>query len=612
MKRILIIAGLLISGLSLTAQSIERIEPPSWWVGIPHLLQLLVYGEGIAEWQVKVDYPGVRIARTTRVSNPNYLFLDLHVADTTQAGKMELTFTKGSQSTTKAYTLHERSFDPNRIRGLTGNDVMYLIYPDRFANGDPSNDRIPGMLDQTLDRKAWSARHGGDLQGILDHIDYLDSLHVTALWLNPIFTNNEPRDSYHGYAATDLYAVDPRLGSAEEYRALGDSLQVRGKALVMDVVHNHVGSQHWMAVDPPKDNWFHQWPEYTHSNFKAPTLHDPYAAPQDQQRFTEGWFAPSMPDLNQDEPLLQQYLIQQAIWWVEFAGVDAYRLDTYAFSDNDFLANWTATLQSIYPDLLLFGETFVFNKATQVYNHGASKVKKDFASQLDGVTDFQWHFAAMQALQEPFGWTTGWSRIYNLLTQDYLLEQPVNNVLFLDNHDTDRLASTLEDDAAAMRQALTLLLTQRGIPCLYYGTEWGFTGTTDPDGKVRTDFPGGWAGDSLNYFLNSEWPTSDTSLFRWIQTLTQLREQHPWVGTGEMRQLIPQDGIYTYFRYAKPGTLLVLLNSNPGPTEVATHIWSWPEREPKLAFDVLQKKPLVDWQTITIPAHGVRIIRFTH
>lgn len=595
---------------ALCAQSIDRIEPPHWWVHLPVPLQLVVYGENISEWQVQIDHPGVSLQRTTRVENPNYLFLDVTITDTARPGTFDLSFTQGKTTTHHPYSLYQRP-PADRIRGLDGSDVMYLVYPDRFANGDPDNDRIEGMLDQSLDRQAWSARHGGDLQGILDHLDYLDSLYVTALWLNPIFTNNEPRDSYHGYAATDLYEVDPRLGTRQQYRALGDSLQQRGKALVMDLVHNHVGSRHWMALDPPKANWFHQWPTYTQSNFKAPTLHDPYAAPQDQQRFTAGWFAPSMPDLNQDEPLLRQYLIQQAIWWVEFAGVDAFRLDTYAFSDNDFLEQWTTTLKRLYPSLFLFGETFVFNKATQVYNHGHTAVQKDFTGQLDGVTDFQWHFAVLQGLQEAFGWTTGWSRLYNVLTQDFLLRQPVHNVLFLDNHDTDRLASQLAENDRWIRQALTLLLTQRGIPCLYYGTAWGFTGTTDPDGKVRADFPGGWAADPVDRFAPSTWPTDDSSRFRWIQTLTQLRQQHPWIGTGEMRHFIPEDGIYTYFRYGESDALLVVVNSNPQPSRLSTEQWDWPLTEPVAAQDVLRHQPLSSWQQLTIPAEGIRVIHFT-
>lgn len=592
------------------AQPIERVEPLHWWTNMPVPLQLLVYGEDIADWQVAVNHPGVRLVRTTRVVNANYLFLDLEIADSAQPGTFDLVFSKGRQSTTRSYTLHERVDDTNRVRGLDGRDVVYLVYPDRFANGNPANDRQPEMLDQTLDRAAWSARHGGDLQGIIDHLDYFDSLGLTALWLNPIFTNDEARDSYHGYAATDLYEVDPRLGSNALYQQLGDRLQKRGMALVMDLVHNHVGSQHWMAQDPPTTDWFHEWASYTHSNFKAPSLHDPYAAPQDQRLFTEGWFAPSMPDLNQDQPLLQQYLIQQAIWWVEYAGIDAFRLDTYAFSDTDFLANWTATIKAVYPHLFLFGETFVFNKATQVYNHGQTTVQKDFDSHLDGVTDFQWHFAVTEGLQEPFGWTTGWSKLYNLLTQDYLLAQPVRNVLFLDNHDTDRIASELDQRTDLLRQAVVLLLTMRGIPCLYYGLEWDFTGTTDPDGKVRTDFPGGWPTDTVNYFDPAYWPDTDTSLFAIIRQLNHFRQQYPWLGTGEMQHFIPEDGIYAYFRYAEAGCVMVLLSSQDGPTSVAMERFHDRLHHYTQATDVLTESPLDGWSTISIPAHGVRVIHF--
>ncbi len=541
---------------------VQRVEPPHWYVQMPEAaVQLLLYGDGLSAWEVDLTHPGVTITATDRVSNPNYLFVTLHIDSAAAPVTLELTLTNGNRQVSLPYRLEARQSD-NRAAGISQEDVLYLIYPDRFVNGDTTNDVQIGMLDSTCNRSSLTDRHGGDLQGILQSLDYLQQLGVTALWLNPVFTNDQPRTSYHGYNATDLYAVDPRLGSNDLYRQLADSLHQRGMKLVMDLVHNHVGNQTWWVQDPPEEAWFHQWPTFTKSSFRSTTLTDPYASDDDKRHFVEGWFDQSMVDLNQDHPLLSTYLIQQSLWWTEFAGIDAYRLDTYPFSDPDFLKAWGASMAEAFPEVSLFGETFVSGIAEQDYFHGRTHIDKDFQSHLTGVTDFSLYFALLDALQEEQGWETGMSKVYKVLAADYLLADATGNVIFLDNHDVSRFFTVIGEDMDSWRMGVLMLLTLRGIPCLYYGTEILMANKAEPDGLVRLDFPGGWPGDAVDKFQPAGRTALEQEAFDWLQRLLQWRRQHPQLAAGRLMQFVPQDDCYVYFRYTDDECAMIVVNTS--------------------------------------------------
>ncbi len=552
---------------------IARIEPPFWWAGMNNPeLQLLLYGDDAASWQPAIEGNGVRLIEIRKTENPNYLFLDLSISPEAEAGTFRIVLTKGKKEIIRNYELKERSHDPLRIDPLTPADLIYLAMPDRFANGDPTNDRIPGMLDQSLNRKEMFHRHGGDLQGVLDHLDYLQDLGVTALWLNPVLENDEESASYHGYAATDLYKVDPRLGDNSLYVKLNDELQKRGMKSVMDIVHNHWGIHHWIIRDLPSPDWVHRWDTFTRTNYRAPTMLDPHGSASDRKIFNEGWFDEHMPDLNQANPLLATYLIQNNIWWIEYAGIDAFRLDTYAYSDPEFLEKMARAIRKEYPDFFLFGETWVHGVPIQVYFDGNSNVKKDFESGLSSVTDFQIYYAIQEALNGSFGWTSGTARLYYTFAQDYLYGDPSDNVLFLDNHDLSRFYSVVGENLQKFKMGIAFLMTARGLPSLYYGTEILMKNFADPDGKVREDFPGGWPGDSVNKFEKEGRNITENEAFEYVKKLARWRQDNEAVTQGKMMQFVPEsNGVYVYFRYTGNRCVMVVMNPSEEAKRINSH-----------------------------------------
>jgi len=511
---------------------------------------------------VLVDYPGIMLQAVRPAKNPHYLFVDLMFMDACPPGEIPIRLYRNGRAMVWKYPVYARDPDKHRMMGLGSEDFIYLIMPDRFANGKKRNDIVKGMRETTLDRGEMYARHGGDLQGIADHLDYLEDLGVTAIWLNPVQENDMPRTSYHGYAATDLYTIDPRLGNNEDYRELVEKAHAHGIKVIMDVVHNHVGSEHWFVKDPPMPNWLHNWPTFTKTNYRASVMVDPHASEYDRKRFEKGWFVESMPDLNQDNQFVANYLIQNNIWWIEYAGVDGFRLDTYTYSSPSFLERWGEELQKEYPELGTFGETWVNALHIQDYFQRSYKVPVDFNGNLKGVTDFQLFWAITKGLNEPFGWTEGLSRVYYTLTGDYLLEHPENNVIFLDNHDASRFYSVVGEDLRKFKMGIALLMTLRGIPCLYYGTEILMKGFSNPDGLVRGDFPGGWKKDKVNKFTAAGRTAEEEEAFQYIRTLANWRKNSKPVREGKLMQFVPQDGIYVYFRYTDQQAVMVVLNQN--------------------------------------------------
>ncbi len=536
-------------------------------------VELLVHREGIADYNVRLGAAkGITLEKVEKGDSPNYLFLTLNIETDAPAQKLPLVFSHSEQDFEfiHEYTIAQRN-QSAKAQGVDSRDVMYLIMPDRFANGDPGNDQVAGMRDG-LARDSLLGRHGGDLKGIIDHLDYLQDLGITAIWLNPELENDQASSSYHGYAITDLYRVDRRLGSNELYRDLVRECHNRGIKVIRDVVPNHIGHLHpWMQDLPTKD-WINTWPTMTQTSYRAPTLLDPYASEFDKKLFSDGWFVPSMPDLNQRNPHLANYLIQQAIWWVEYSGLDAFRIDTYTYSDQDFMSRFCQEIRKEYPAIFLFGEIWEHKTIMQGFFADNQPIKRaNFDSNLPGVVDFQICFAIQEALKREQGWTEGVSRIYYTLAEDYFYEDPSKNVVMLDNHDMTRFFSVVGEDMNKYKSGIAFLLTTRGIPQLYYATEILGTGFEAPShGNIRKDFPGGWPGDTVNKFQASGRTAQENEAFNFTRSLIRYRNSTPVLQTGKLMQFAPHEDVYTYFRYDDSKTVMILINSGNSARTVDT------------------------------------------
>jgi glycosidase len=461
-------------------------------------------------------------------------------------------------------------------QGVTSKDLMYLIMPDRFSNGDVSNDRIPGMKDQTLRRDTVFNRHGGDLKGIQNHLDYFTELGITTLWLNPIIENDMPNRTEHGYAFTNHYKVDARLGGDKAYQELIDAVHKKGLKIIQDAVYNHVGVHHLTVVDPPMKDWLHQWPDYTNTNFKDQVLFDPYASKKDFKIMADGWFTTQMPDMNQNNPFVANFLIQHAIWTVEEFGIDGWRIDTYAYNDLAFMNRCNKALEDEYPKLTMFGETWVHGVPNQSY-FVQNNYQAGFRSNLQAATDFQTLWGITDAMTKDFGWNDGINKLYTTLAQDFLYKDPSRNVIFLDNHDIARFYSVIGEDLEKYRSSINWLLTCRGIPQLYYGDELGLTGTTSPnDGYVRQDFPGGWSGDPSNKFTNDGRDHKEKVIWNHLSTLAKFRKTSSALTTGKMMQFVPEDGLYVYFRYDNKQTVMTVMHT--GKTKKTVKMKRFEER----------------------------------
>ena len=562
---IALLCALLLS-VSLTAQQVQ-VYPSNWWIGMKYnKIQIMLHGPNVGNaTRFELSHPGVQMTKVNRFQNKNYIVLDVTIQPTAKPGIIGIKARQGTRVNQYNFTLNQRRSGKGNsyAQGVTSSDLMYLIMPDRFSNGDPSNDRIPGMKDQTLRRDTVFNRHGGDLAGIENHLDYLTDLGVTTIWLNPIWENDMPERTEHGYAFTNHYRVDPRLGGNTAYRRLIDKAHAKGIKVIQDAVYNHVGLQHHLFRDMPDSSWFHRWPQFTQTSFKDQTLFDPYAAQEEKKIMSDGWFVASMPDWNQHNPFVANFLIQHAIWSVEEFGIDGWRIDTYAYNDLAFMNRCNKALYDEYPAISIFGETWVHGVINQSYfcenNYGIG-----YKSNLQATTDFQTLFYGIQAAcNERFGWTEGVNKLYTTLAQDVVYKNPMRQVIFLDNHDIARFYSVVGEDTAKYKMSLAWLLTCRGIPQLYYGGEVLMTGFTSPnDGYVRQDFPGGWAGDSLNKFTATGRTVKENAVFDYIKRLANFRKTSSALKTGKMMQYLPVDGVYVYFRYTNNQRVMCIMNTN--------------------------------------------------
>ena len=590
MKKIL---TALLLGTTLTmnaAVKIDRIEPTDWYVGLKDAsLQLMVYGKDIKTADVTTDYPGVKIDSLVRLDSPNYLLVYMNVKDA-QPGTMTLLFQQGKQKKKVNYTLKAREKKGEERYGFSNADVLYMLMPDRFASGRTDNDQIKGLRPYKNDRTQPSLRHGGDLEGIRQHLDYFKELGVTALWFTPVLENDSPdhgtQSTYHGYATTNYYRVDPRFGSNEEYRQLCDEAHAKGIKIVMDMIFNHSGYEHPWTLDMPSKDWLNtpEWlsPEnqakavemktmdgaakvndkYLQTSYKLTPVVDPYASKIDLHETVDGWFVPTMPDLNQRNPHVIKYLVQNSIWWIETVGIDGIRMDTYPYADRDAMAQWMKIIGEEYPNFNTVGETWVTEPAyTAAWQKDSKLSEKN--SYLPTVMDFAFYDRINQAKnEETDAWWNGFNRIYNNFVYDYLYPNPSNVMAFLENHDTDRFLGEGKD-TVALKQALALLLTVNRTPQLYYGTEVLMNGTKHiTDGNVRKDFPGGFPGDTKNCFTREGRTQAENAMFDWLSRLLHWRKGNDVIIKGKQTQFIPFNGIYVIARQYNGKTVLTILNGN--------------------------------------------------
>jgi len=557
-------------------------------------LQIMLYGENIGGLMPEVNYDGVTLQRTVSVENRNYLFIYLHIEANASPGELTIQFRNSENRVVQsmAYRLESREKDAALRKGYDNSDVMYLITPDRFANGDDSNDNIDGMADK-LNRSDKHGRHGGDLRGIINHLDYLDDIGFTAIWLNPVLENNQTKASYHGYATTDFYRVDPRFGTNEEYKELAEKAQNKGIKIIMDMIMNHCGSEHWWMNDLPSGDWINNSGNFFRTNHRRTTLRDPYASDFDREHFADGWFVKTMPDLNQRNPLMADYLIQNTIWWIENLGLAGIRMDTYPYSDMHFMRDWTCAVMDEYPYFNICGEEWSLNPAVLAYWQKGKENTDGYTSCLAGLLDFPLQDALKNALVKEEKWNGGMINLYDMLSNDFQYTDPYKHVIFPDNHDMSRILTQLNDDVDLLKLAMVYFATMRGTPQFYYGTEILMSNTGDNShGNIRSDFPGGWEQDEVNAFTGKGLTKAQLEARQFVKRLLNWRKSATAIHYGQLMHFVPQNGVYVYFRYNEEQKLMVILNKTKKSQEVDLVPFVELLQESQKGIDVLSKKEI--------------------
>lgn len=573
MKNIFSTVIVLLSCMSLYAQELTM-YPTHWFAGMQReKVQLILKSNDNLFFlsNIKVQYPGVSLVRSHKFSNGKYIVLDLAITKEAKPGDVKILITNKKNTKTYTWSLEKRrdGRGTNFAQGVTAKDFIYLIMPDRFSNGDPSNDKVETMNDPNSNRNDVLLRHGGDLKGVQDHIGYLKDLGISTVWMTPVIENNMPLNKeaagmmsgYHGYWFTDHYKVDARLGGNDSYKKLSDALHANGLKLIQDAVYNHIGSHHWIGLEPPSPDWLNRWDTYTGSNHRDEAVFGPYSSEKDKKIMLDGWFVPHLPDINQRNPFVANFLIQHAIWSTEEFGIDGWRVDTYKYCDEIFLNRINDALLKEYPKLTIFGEAWTNTVAGSAY-FTRNNMQLPFKHNAEGVTDFPLNSAMMATLNQPFGWTEGVNKLYMTLAQDILYQDPKNNCIFLDNHDMDRFYSVVNEDINKFKQGIGMLLTIRGIPQLYYGTEVLMKNYKNPsDAMVRLDFPGGFAGDPINKFEAAGRTELEQQAYSFIKSLAQYRKTSSALTVGKTMQFLPVDGLYVYFRYDTKQTVMCVINT---------------------------------------------------
>ncbi len=592
------------------AQTIQRVEPPNWWIGMQHdTIQLMLYGDNLASLTINIPHKGVELLETTKVSNPNYLFINIHITEHAKAGKFDIQLRKGRKTIASSpFELMDREEGRANIKGFDNSDAIYLITPDRFVNGNTSNDNVVGLKEKA-NRAFKGGRHGGDITGIVNSLDYIKKLGFTAIWLNPVLENDMEIYSYHGYSTTDYYKVDPRLGSNKEYKQLADEARQKGIKLIMDIIVNHCGLYHWWMEDLPDENWINQWPEYTQTNHRKTVIQDAYAAEIDKKKMTDGWFVPTMPDLNQRHPQLATYLTQNSIWWIEYLGLAGIRQDTYSYPDMHYMTDWTAAIMREYPNFNIVGEEWFNQSSVIAYWQAGKQNPNGYTSSLKSLMDFPLQMALVRALNNEETWGEGWIELYETLAQDFLYANPYNLVIFPDNHDMSRIFTQLDENIDLYKQALTFILTTRGIPQIYYGTEILMTNPgTDNHGIIRSDYPGGWPDDKINAFTDKGLSNEQMAARDWLSKVLTWRKNAEVVHTGKLMHFAPENGVYTYFRYNKDDKIMIILNKNTELGTLPLNRFSEIIKNNEKATDVITGKTYILDNTIELPARAALIL----
>ncbi len=559
-----------------------QVYPTNWYTGMKwNKVQLIVRGSDkeFYKEKVRISYPGIQLTKVSQFENGKYMALDLVIAASAKPGNVSIEFSKGTKTNSIVWPLKPRREGRGKqfAKGVTSADFVYLIMPDRFSNGDPSNDRFSDMLDTAANRKEPLQRHGGDLQGVTNHLDYIKEMGATTIWLTPVVENDMPAQKesagmlsgYHGYWFTDQYKIDKRFGGEAAYHTMIDAAHAKGLKVIQDAVYNHIGIEHWFVKDAPAKDWVNQWPGYTGSNHREEAVFDATGSEKDKKIMLDGWFVPHLPDVNQRNPFVSNFLIQHAIWTTEEFGIDGWRVDTYKYCDEVFLNRINNALLKEYPSLTVFGEAWT-NTVTGSAYFTRNNMNTAFKHNAQGVTDFPLNGAIMATINQPFGWTEGVNKLYMTQAQDVLYKEPLNNCIFLDNHDMDRFYSVAGEDLDKYKQGIGLLLTLRGIPQLYYGTEVLMKNVKNPsDAMVRFDFPGGFPGDAADKFNSSGRNAKENEAFNFVKTLAAFRKQSAALQTGKTMQYIPNDGVYVYFRYNSQQTIMCVLNTSDQEKQIS-------------------------------------------
>jgi glycosidase len=629
MKSLLGLLAAITMSFNTFAAGLQHVEPPNWWVGMQDSrLQLMLHGEGLAQAQVTLHpHAGVRLvgshAPTGQQASRNYLFVDLDISAQAQPGELQLSLRRpGAEALSLRYALKARAPGSATRQGFGPRDAIYLVVPDRFARGQ-THWQLPAGVSEGYNRAESGGRHGGDLAGLRQHLDYIASMGFTQLWPTPLVENNSPKYSYHGYAATDFYAVDPRFGSNSDYLGLVTDARARGIGVIQDIVLNHIGSHHWWMADLPNADWVNRWPadaapggapaassdKYVETHHYRMSIQDLYAAPSDRRRFTDGWFSHGMPDLNQRQPELATYLTQMTVWWVEAAGLSGLRTDTYSYSDKAFLTAWSARLLREYPKLNIVGEEWSPHPAVVAYWQRGKRNHDGYVSSTPSVMDFPLYGALLASLTEPDAHNTGFTKLYEALAHDFVYADPAQLVLFDGNHDTPRLLTALQGDLGLTRMALAYLATTRRVPQFTYGTELLMTSPAErDDGKIRADVPGGWAGDTSSAFTGAGLPTEVRDMQAWLKQLLNWRKTATAVHEGRLMQYAPMDGCYVFFRYTDKQKLMVVLNKNATPARLDVARFSDMLAGQKRGRNVMTGEALDLGSAVQVPARSPLIL----
>lgn len=599
-------------GLSVQAViQIDRIDPAFWWAGMKNSeLQIMVYGPNIAQASVSIDYPGVTLTDAVKLESPNYLFLYLDINPETQPGTFDILFSRGKETFKQKYELKMREKERAGRKGFSSEDVLYLIMPDRFADGDPSNNSISSMkFPVNVNRNNPNARHGGDLKGIEQHLDYIQELGVTAVWLNPVLENDMPGGSYHGYATTDYYKVDSRFGTNQDYKELIDKCHEKGMKVVMDMIFNHCGCEHIWFKDRPSHDWFNFPDGYVQTSYRLTPHFDPYASQYDKDLTVKGWFVGSMPDLNQHNPHLLKYLSQNSIWWIEYAGIDGIRMDTHPYVYFDAMSQWCAEVEQEYPEFNIVGECWYPNEVGSSWWQANSKLNQQ-NSNLKSVMDFPLQGVVRDAFTEQTG-GGGLNKIYDKIAMDFLYENPMSILTFLDNHDTDRFLLKEPENLGSFKQAIAFLLTTRGIPQIYYGTEILMNGSKSRgDGWIRRDFPGGFPGDTLNYFTPQGRTPLQNEAFDFMKKILLWRKNNQVISKGSMIHFMPTNGIYVYRRSYNGQHVLVMMNGNDSEKKINMERYHEILDGISKAHDVITGQEITFEPEMTFGPREIRILEY--